>query len=83
MTSEEINRVCSGDCQEFGDDLPGVPEVWSQWRHKSTGRLYRIKEIANKRADRHGWPVTVVYEDRDGSIWARPLSEWHERYEAL
>lgn len=54
-----------------------LPE--STYRHKKTGNLYTVDCVANTSGDR--WPHIVVYYDASGVLWARPVSEWMERYE--
>ena len=62
-------------------DSMDIPTTSSGWRHRESGALYRVIAVANENADRDGWPVTVVYEDKNLYIWSRPLTEWHEKME--
>jgi hypothetical protein len=58
-----------------------LPEPRTLWRHKKSEDLYRVIVVANECADRDGWVPTVVYERcEDQTVWARPLTEWEERY---
>jgi hypothetical protein len=60
-----------------------VPEVGGQWTHKKTGSTYGVLHVSNLHATRDGWPITVVYEDDEGRVWSRPLTEWGCRYERV
>lgn len=53
------------------------------WRNIKTGKEYRVVALANGESTRSGWPVTVVYEDADGMVWARPIEEWLARMERI
>lgn len=51
--------------------LPG-----SHWRGRS-GRLYEVITVANAHAlDKGASPVTVVFKDRQGRVWARQMADW-------
>lgn len=51
--------------------------VGSKWRH-SNGNEYEVVALANENTERPDeYPVTVVYEGRNGRIWSRRLSDWH------
>jgi hypothetical protein len=53
-----------------------VPEVDSCWKH-TNGGIYWVLHIANEQTTRPiQYPVTVVYQNRWGVVWARPLAEW-------
>ena len=53
-----------------------VPVIHSLWTHIS-GRHYKVLSIANQHALKERYPITVVYMDNAGRIWARPLLDWH------
>lgn len=67
--------------REVAADECLLPEAQSQWRHRRTGRLYRVLCVANAAATKSGWPVTVVYDDQDGHIWAKPVGEFTLAFE--
>lgn len=49
--------------------------------HKKTGSKYRIVVVANKNSGREGFPKMVVYISmNDGEIYARPYSEFVEKF---
>lgn len=53
-----------------------MPEVGTVWIHRKGG-LYRIVgscRIESSNAE------AVLYEGMDGTIWARPVSQWHDRF---
>ena len=51
--------------------------VGSLWHHKN-GNKYEVITIANSETKTDRYPVTVVYKNIDnGTIWSRPLSDWH------
>lgn len=54
-----------------------IPEVGSKWL-STRGVTYTVIAVANQKATRDGWVITVVYQDDTGEIWARPFSEWFE-----
>lgn len=54
-----------------------------QYRHKESGRIYELLHVANFYSDLPDWPLTAVYRDVDGNIWARPLDKFIERCEAI
>jgi len=52
-------------------------ERGSLWQHKVGGK-YLVLNLTNVHAVHPGtYKVTVVYQDEDGLIWSRPLSDWH------
>ena len=52
------------------------PKKNSKWQHTS-GKIYRVLLLTNLSATKEDYPVTVVYEDPNGDIWSRPLTNWH------
>lgn len=54
-----------------------VPAIDSCWLHNS-GNIYCVRNISNSLSTSSRYPQTVVYEDTDGGIWSRPLTEWHK-----
>lgn len=54
---------------------PENVEAGTWWQHYN-GKYYYVEIIANVGGDTR-YPVTVVYRDVHGKVWARPLSNWH------
>lgn len=54
-----------------------VPAIDSCWLHNS-GNIYCVRNISNSSSTSARYPQTVIYEDTDGGIWSRPLTEWHK-----
>ena len=54
------------------------PKPGEVWRHHN-GQEYEVLLITNEHTSRPAqYPVTVVYKNvRIGSIWSRPLHDWH------
>ena len=48
------------------------------YKHAKTGNLYVVTDIANTNSD---WPQYVVYADVNRKTWARPVSEFVEKFE--
>ena len=48
------------------------------YKHSKTGKLYVVTEIANTNSD---WPQYVAYVDASRKTWARPISEFVEKFE--
>ena len=48
------------------------------YKHSKTGNLYVVTDIANTNSD---WPQYVVYADANRKAWARPISEFVEKFE--
>lgn len=57
-----------------------MQEVRDQYVHLKTGNLYTLLYVANEQATRPDWVVTAVYQDEDGVVWSRPISEFDTRY---
>lgn len=51
----------------------------SRWVHTS-GKEYTVLHIANTMATKEGYPSMVVYEDDDGNVWTRVVSDWHRSF---
>lgn len=55
-----------------------VPIVGSRWIHRVSGKVYTVAIIANLESTRPStYPITVVYQERIGTVWSRPLDRWH------
>ena len=53
----------------------------SKWIHRKSGVEYKIILVANEDAeDNDKWPVTVIYQNPFGNIWARPLFAWDKSF---
>jgi hypothetical protein len=52
-----------------------APEPGTRWQHHS-GAFYNVLIIANAKSDRPKFPPTVVYENDNGEVYSRPVSEW-------
>ena len=57
-------------------DIPSANDVYSH----ANGGVYTIVTVANMDATRPGWHPTVVYEDAADRVWARPLTEFQQRF---
>ncbi len=56
---------------------------WSHWTHKKSGNDYMVLLLSNMQATREGWERTVSYQDQQGIVWSRPLTEWVDKYEEV
>ncbi len=54
-----------------------IPKQGSKWKHKS-GTIYEVVIVANEKATKQDYPITVVYQDSEGNVWARTLEKWQE-----
>lgn len=57
-----------------------IPHNGTKWKHKS-GKVYEVVIVANETATKSDYPITVVYKDTEGNIWARTLEKWQEMEE--
>ena len=54
--------------------------VFSRWRHVSTGNIYTVLGIGNAKTG-FDWARSVFYRsDETGELYARPFSEWTDRF---
>ena len=59
------------------------PKVNELWKHHS-GRTYRVLFMTNTAHPSEKFPTAVVYENTDvGTLWSRPLSDWHRSFTRL
>jgi len=60
------------------------PTVGSTWDHVN-GNVYEVLLLANLNTERpRQYPVTVVYRNTaNGTVWSRPLSDWHRSMRPL
>jgi len=60
-----------------------LPAVGSLWRYQARESVVQCKVlmVANLAAvgDPYEFPRVVVYEDRQGQVWAQPLARWLDR----
>lgn len=57
-------------------------QIAGRWRHKKSGALYVVYGIATGHNFGKEWVPTVVYRSEAlGILYARPVSEWHVRFE--
>lgn len=54
-----------------------------EYTHISTGNKYLLLLIANSEATKEGWPLTSVYSDLEGNVWARPTEEFEAKYKEV
>jgi hypothetical protein len=53
------------------------------YKHCSTGNVYTVLHLANTAVTRDGHPQTVVYLGANGNVWARPLTEFAQKFVRL
>lgn len=53
----------------------------SQYIHEKTGNTYTVLMLANQHAEER--PTQVVYQSKDGRVWARPLTEFVNKFKLL
>ena len=49
------------------------------WRHKRTGRLYKLMHLTNT-LGRTMAAIQVVYVDSDDCIWSKPINDFSEKF---
>lgn len=64
-------------------EKPHTESLKGQCRHRVNGKLYDVVCIGNILATRPGWPVTVVYRDAEGAIWALCINEFLGKFEMI
>lgn len=57
-----------------------IPQPETKWKHKS-GTIYEVVIVANEKATKTDYPITVVYKDKEGNVWSRTLEKWQEMEE--
>lgn len=56
-----------------------TPAPLTRWQHRN-GNIYVVLLIANL-FDEPRYPKTVVYQnENNGTVWARPASDWHRSF---
>ena len=53
-----------------------IPQPGEQWQHKN-GLKYTVLFVTNTTVERPGHAPDVVYQGDHGSMWSRPLADWH------
>ncbi len=56
------------------------------WRHKAKGGCYRVGRMLIGSGELHGEKLVVYTEqphDPEGPMYARKLSEWHDKMEPI
>ena len=54
------------------------------YMHIGSLNTYKILMITNDKATKNqSFVPTVVYEDRRGDLWSRPVSEFLEKFKAI
>ena len=56
------------------------PKLNSVWRHKKSGKSYKVLLVVNENTTRpEEYPISVVYQDVDlGCLWMRPIESWNK-----
>lgn len=73
--------------EEINESLSHCPAIGTRWRHKKSGNVYYIITCAAREEDCEPlviykrWGLTTLHPKAPN--FARPLSLWHERYEAM
>lgn len=63
-----------------------------QYKHIKTGKVVTL--LAQGRMQAKGWSMNyapfevdmqpvMIYQELDGNVWARPMSEFHERFQRV
>lgn len=73
QSSASVEENSSAGCAPS----PTKPGLYTVWDHKS-GRQYMVLGFASEESTDDRYPVTVIYADRDGKVWSRPLARWDE-----
>jgi len=56
------------------------------WKHISSGNTYYVLDVANVNADfarKKDFPITVIYHDNAGLLWAKKYDEFIEKFEIV
>jgi hypothetical protein len=76
VTKRGLCQMCKNNTYGLNPNI----EKQSTWIHEKKGNLYTVIVISNLIATKESWVATVVYEDVNGDVWSRPLSEWLDKY---
>jgi len=63
-----------------GNWINAVPELGSIWYNIKSNNPYNVLSIANIEAHQspRNYPITIVYIDKKGRVWAKSLERWHQ-----
>lgn len=61
------------------DNRPAAGEIWAH----TNGNIYLVFGLANVNATNEAYVEHVVYCGSDGSLWTRPLHDWHRSMSLL
>lgn len=65
----------------MSETVQALPRAMEVWIHRS-GRAYTVDCVTNTAAtDHEKFPVTVVYHDRDGNTWSRPVHQFTRKFQ--
>lgn len=53
-----------------------MPQKDSKWQHRN-GVVYTVLGVSNTESVNEKHPPDVIYVGESGSLWSRPLSDWH------
>ena len=84
LHTDVIKTILSEALEEYVGGCKKKPKLGSLWYHKVKKRYYEVVVIANDQENGNYkyWPEIIVYKDYD-SIWARPLSEFLDKFEEV
>lgn len=54
----------------------------SPWQHHR-GNRYILRYVANHANPSDKFPLTAVYEDINGNVWARPVDEFLKKFKRV
>lgn len=60
--------------------LPAGLRAGREWTHTKTNNVYQVITVSNLNSTKPDFLPTVVYRDKDGAVWSRPLSEFVEKF---
>lgn len=52
-----------------------------EYIHIKNGDIYTVILLANENSDK--WKTQVIYKDSKNNIWARPISEFIEKFKEI
>lgn len=58
-----------------------LPKTGTLWEHKVAGTAYVVLALTNVgSSDPLRYPVTVIYQSKNGAIWSRPIDTWYDSF---
>lgn len=51
-----------------------------KYKHLKTGNIYNLMAVANTTASDYRFPLTAVYVNQDGEVFARPMIEFSAKF---